>query len=100
MGKYRSHNSDICMEYNETVLPDEEGNCSLCGAMLRGTAIVYSKIWSTNPNLYKEMNQKEALDGYIEYLNAYAKSTIFEPRRAIVNLGHAKSFDDWLNTEI
>jgi hypothetical protein len=28
------HNADICEKYNEPVLPDEDGNCSLCGAGL------------------------------------------------------------------
>lgn len=29
-----THNDTTCTKYNEPVLPDEQGNCSLCGAML------------------------------------------------------------------
>ncbi|MGH2612130.1 MAG: hypothetical protein ACRDFB_03665 [Rhabdochlamydiaceae bacterium] len=28
------HNDEKCPNYNEPVLPDEEGKCSLCGARL------------------------------------------------------------------
>jgi hypothetical protein len=28
------HGSDVCSKYNEPVLPDEDGDCSLCGAVL------------------------------------------------------------------
>lgn len=27
-----THNNITCTKYNEPVLPDEQGNCSLCGA--------------------------------------------------------------------
>lgn len=29
------HNDTFCLKYNELVLPDEDGKCSLCGATLR-----------------------------------------------------------------
>ncbi len=29
-----THDDSICFEYNEPVLPDEDGHCSLCGAEL------------------------------------------------------------------
>ncbi len=29
-----THNDTICTKYNEPVLPDEQGNCSLCSAKL------------------------------------------------------------------
>lgn len=28
------HNDTVCIKYNEPVLPNEQGNCSLCGAKL------------------------------------------------------------------
>ena len=93
------HNADICSKYNETVLPDEDGNCSLCGAQLVGTAIVYSKLVSTDPDQYEEMGQAEALKGYTEYLNACANSTMFN-RVNINDLTEAKTFSQWLESEI
>ena len=30
------HDSEVCLIYGEPVLPDEEGKCSLCGAVLTG----------------------------------------------------------------
>lgn len=30
----KAHGDFICSKYNQKVLPDEEGNCSLCGARL------------------------------------------------------------------
>lgn len=102
MGKYQSHNSDICREYGETVLPDEDGNCSLCGAKLEGMAIVYSKLWSMNPDEYKEINQKEALNGYTAYLGYYVNSLIFryEGASQTIDLCKAKTFNEWLESEI
>lgn len=34
--KKMTHNDTICTKYNEPVLPDNDGNCSLCGATLTG----------------------------------------------------------------
>jgi hypothetical protein len=102
--KYQQHNSDICREYFEAVLPDEDGNCSLCGAQLVGTAIVYSKITSYDPDEWEEIGQLEALNGYTSYLKSYANSMHFdinEPTKAkIIDLGNAKSFYEWLRSEI
>lgn len=102
MGIYQSHNSDICREYRETVLPDEDGNCSLCGAKLEGMAIVYDKVWSYNPTLTKEINQKEAFDGYTEYLWQYMNGMIhrYEGAPQVIDLGKAKTFNEWLESEI
>ena len=33
------HNDKVCPKYNEPVLPDENGNCSLCGADIDTTVI-------------------------------------------------------------
>ena len=35
-----THNDTQCSKYNEPVLPDENGNCSLCGAILDHNAYV------------------------------------------------------------
>lgn len=32
---HREHNDTTCNKYNEPVLPDENGKCSLCGATLK-----------------------------------------------------------------
>lgn len=33
------HNDRVCPKYNEAVLPDEHGNCSLCGAGINVIAV-------------------------------------------------------------
>ena len=36
------HNDRVCPKYNEPVLPDEKGNCSLCGEEIFNVISVYS----------------------------------------------------------
>ena len=36
------HNDQVCPKYNEPVLPDENGNCSLCGSEIVNVISVYS----------------------------------------------------------
>jgi len=36
------HNDRVCPKYNQPVLPDENGNCSLCGEELLPVISVYS----------------------------------------------------------
>jgi predicted GNAT family N-acyltransferase len=33
-GENSMHNDTTCTKYSESVLPDENGNCSLCGAKI------------------------------------------------------------------
>lgn len=44
-----SHNDILCPKYHDLVLPDEIGNCSLCGAILTPTP----NHQATNQELYK-----------------------------------------------
>ncbi len=37
------HNDITCAKYHEPVLPDEDGNCSLCGAALMSAESNYKK---------------------------------------------------------
>lgn len=100
MSKIAKHNANICWEYGGTVLPDEEGKCSLCGAELIGMAVVYYKLVSLDPNRFSELNQQEALDGYTKYLNDYTRSVVFNYGRQTQDLSEAKTFRQWLETEI
>jgi hypothetical protein len=45
-----THNDTTCIKYDEPVLPDEEGNCSLCGARLTPT----EEGWKSMGNLEKD----------------------------------------------
>jgi len=53
------HNDHVCPKYIQTVLPDEKGNCSLCGAEL----LLYHGDLSIVLNalkVYQALLQKEA----------------------------------------
>ena len=49
------HNDRVCPKYNEPVLPDENGKCSLCGAELLPVISVYSLEQATADGVLVEL---------------------------------------------
>lgn len=59
------------------------------------TPRTYIKLWSLEPYDYKIISQDDAIKGYVDYLQSVTKSQFGN-----TNLRHAKSFAEWLDTEI
>jgi len=59
------HNDRVCPKYNQPVLPDENGNCSLCGEELLPVISVYSLEQAINDGVLVEIfkNRWEQLSG-------------------------------------
>ena len=49
------HNDRVCPKYNEPMLPDENGKCSLCGAELLPVISVYSLEQATADGVLVEL---------------------------------------------
>jgi len=59
------HNDRVCPKYNQPVLPDENGKCSLCGEELLPVISVYSLEQAINDGVLVEIfkNRWEQLSG-------------------------------------
>lgn len=60
----------------------------------------YIKLWSTGPDKYKEITTAQAIDGYTKYLKAYAPTKKKFYSFGKNSLRKAKTFSEWLDTEI
>ena len=62
-----THNSYVCSKYNDVALPDESGNCSLCGATMIDL-IEKPKVY----NFYNSNRKAETKKALFDYLDAFA----------------------------
>jgi hypothetical protein len=51
------HNDTVCPTYDESVLPDEKGRCSLCGAKINEVLDYLEKERQRGLQIYEEMDQ-------------------------------------------
>jgi hypothetical protein len=71
------HGDRVCPKYHESVLPDENGDCSLCGAHI----IPEDNINNIIPAIFAEMesdgeNESEALLRYFLACNAQERAVV------------------------
>lgn len=68
------HNDQTCSKYNDQVLPDENGRCSLCGAELISEKIDLCNKYTKRLNyLRKEIQAERISYSEIEELKSLAK---------------------------
>lgn len=85
MPKVEPHNDRLCPKYGEEVLPDENGNCSLCGAEITDEPTIKALSYEESVRLDPIGATQAELHSFCEWLqNVLADNTGLDGQTRLV----------------